>query len=44
MVEIAKEESFIREVKEEFGSTDPVEMARSVRKRMYDAWKEKRNR
>lgn len=44
VVEVGKKERFAREVMEEFGSTDPVEMARSVRKRMYNAWNEKRNR
>lgn len=44
VVEAAKKERFTREVMEEFGSTDPVEMARSLRKRMYDTWNEKRNR
>jgi len=43
-VEVARRGSIVREVMEGFGTTDPVEMARSVRKRMYEAWNEKRNR
>lgn len=42
VVEVAKEENFTKEVMEEFGTTDPVKMARSIRKRMYDVWNEKR--
>lgn len=44
LVEVAERERIVREVIEEFGTTDPVEMARLVRKRAYEAWNEKRYR
>ena len=43
-VKVAKRESVVRGVMEGFGTTDPVEMVRLVRKKMYEAWNEKRNR
>jgi len=41
---IAEDARITREVMEGFGTADPVEMARLIRRKIYEAWIEGRSR